>query len=660
MSQIGSWIYNGFKSINETIKSLNHNVKSIVSNRYLSSYHINIRGLYDVPYPSKILHAPNGDVIYHNQVAAAHRIINHLKDTSGRSVILQSEMQVGKTGVAVYIAMEAKELLKINKILFICGMSDNSLKQQTIKRFSGLSTPFEVLFNTDLQKQIKNKTKYHDEKLLVIFDESHYGSGRNQVVHKFLIDNLGMDPSRHYFKWRNKESYLVSISATPFTEQASNKLFKSGKTIFKLENGCNYKGLQYLMSGGYIKQSYKLTNDNDFQKLIDDLKFDQNGYYIVRINSDNVANKCQQYIQQTLGFDDTQFVNKSYKTELGSTNINQILMHKSDKPVIVWIYGSLSAGYTVNLNHTVALFESPSNQIETNVQRLPGRACGYYTHQPPLIYTSISDVEQYIKYLECGQFPDTCKYVNNQGKGNYIGAPNVPFKINIKDHMKNLNPLIGKPIKLKNMLIKDIIPEIITKRGLSDEQLKILSSFNYIGASTTYNPNNKKKQQLDIVKRWHEAHKKWMENKVYYGNDKGKKSCPSNQYYVYLNSDPNDYYYGDLMITSFENCEKKTDKLSISIETMYHINNSWSVKIAINLKNKLIEEKDILIGPDINGQAIKEIKVDVNGNMIEVKMPEPDKPTKMIIKMKPNVPKPKIVIKMKINPLKPKIKIMMK
>lgn len=55
--------------------------------------------------------------------------------------MLQSQMQAGKTGVCIHVSK-----LSDKKYYWICGKSDNELKNQVIKRFKDFNQEITVLF----------------------------------------------------------------------------------------------------------------------------------------------------------------------------------------------------------------------------------------------------------------------------------------------------------------------------------------------------------------------------------------------------------------------------------------------------------------------------------------------------------------------------------
>src|SRR5258706_12114103 len=170
--------------------------------------------------------------IHENQIQVGNLVLDNYL-ANHHSVLIHSEMQAGKTGVAFYVASKAVNLLHLDQTFLICGMGDNSLKNQDIKRFQN-ARDVTICFNPDLQKLLRKKESCISKRDLVIYDESHYGSQKNQVVHQFLREIIGLDPSQNSLKWKNQSAYMLSISATPFTVKPSNHVFKTEKYVCHL------------------------------------------------------------------------------------------------------------------------------------------------------------------------------------------------------------------------------------------------------------------------------------------------------------------------------------------------------------------------------------------------------------------------------------------
>jgi len=598
-------------SIVETKINADDSQKNVTDNLYPT---INVIDKYDHPqlntkitdsYDNKYDNLPDkritsgGVEIFKNQMVAAEQILEHYKN-GDRAVVLSAPMQSGKTGVAVHVADEGHASLNFENIFFICGMSDNSLKNQAKSRFNGLDF-VKICFNPDLQKYLKdNKDSFVDKRVLVIVDESHYGSEKDEILQEFLLKIIGLDPAQSPSKWANKNSYYMSISATPFTEEVANYLFGSGKKLVHLNPGSHYKGVKYFLDNEKIKESFKLENEENYARLVDELKFDKKRYYIIRSSCLGSADSIKNYLIGRLLFSDENFIVLHYQNELERININDYLTIEPHQPTIIFVFRSLSAGYTPYLNYVEAMFEQSAGASETDIQRFLGRACGYYDFEAPLIYTSQKHAEEYVTYLLNNDkyiYPSNCKYIFHSNK-RYCGAENVPFLIDCRDFISQL-VMHSKSNSLKTYLTsKNFIDTIGLKVSENDRHI-LTDEYVLMGTSTASNDG----KHETIKSWWANGLNAYKNRKVWYKSHKQTKAGlnpPSKQKYVYLNLMVGDPYYGYLMFTSMENCREKETNYDVRIASMYHQKSSHGkirllLKLPIIISNQHPNEQKITI-----------------------------------------------------------------
>ena len=211
--------------------------------------------------------------IYDAQINTARKIVMQLASNTYRTnhVMLLAPMQSGKTATCIsVINIINKSLLyknmAINKYLFISGMNDCGLKNQTYKRVldqvidanesnvyhnkkSNSKSKYFVLKNSDL-------LSYDGilDNSLIFIDESHYGSNEKNILTQFLV--------KHGVDWKNTEDlikrniYIVSVSATPFDELISDRI--QSKKMVELDTDDEYVGVS-----NYLKNDVIFDADKD-------------------------------------------------------------------------------------------------------------------------------------------------------------------------------------------------------------------------------------------------------------------------------------------------------------------------------------------------------------------------------------------------------------
>lgn len=354
--------------------------------------------------------------IFDAQINTGRKLVMQLASNTLRSnhVQLVSPMQGGKTGScnSVINIINKTRLYKnmaINKYLFITGMNDCGLKDQTYKRLieqvidanvdnvyfgkrskRNLSkNKYFVLKNSDLMS-----FEYPLDNSLIFIDESHYGSNEKNILTKFLV--------KHGIDWKDtnelikRNIYIVSVSATPFDELVSDTV--NCKKTVELETDNNYCSITDYINSELVHCAEKNDIQEDgviFDYIIDahDRMIDnnENGVVIIRTRKFDII-KENQYVQNN--FNVFEMYSSGSKIEYDKMNMtidNLIQSNKIDrnlkilgikpntKPLMVLIKGAFRAGITIEERHKdlVYMVYDYSIKADTTAQALLGRMCGY-------------------------------------------------------------------------------------------------------------------------------------------------------------------------------------------------------------------------------------------------------------------------------------------
>ena len=234
----------------------------------------------------------------------------YVEKTSSRKnhIILHAPTQSGKTTVMtlLYNAVNEsymKEILGIKKVIYLTGDNQFELSEQSMKRFrdqchftiaplrlSGknplkesefmtalnewstkIKMPFIMIKNSDCKKFKKIKNFSLNDTLIMV-DESHYGtkavdSQVNQLLHQFGKDFSG-DPK----KLLKHNTYVLSVSATPYNEEYADKINNSEdllKGIVYYQPGKGYIGFKDLYKKGMVKGVKDNSDVTDEKKFKD-------------------------------------------------------------------------------------------------------------------------------------------------------------------------------------------------------------------------------------------------------------------------------------------------------------------------------------------------------------------------------------------------------
>jgi hypothetical protein len=359
------------------------------------------------------------DWVHQEQLDAAKELILNFSredfdenNERRRHQILKAQMQSGKTGVVCsFINLVHETFIEkywdINKYFILTGMNDKGLGLQTLDRVKK-QVHFADETNVDNGKNVGvydceeckivvmrnndiRKTEHTLENCVVFIDESHYGSGETSVLTKFFLDN-GVD-------WKNQELlvskniYLVSVSATPFSEIHSDIAQKKQDVILKTTD--KYHGISEYYRKGQILNA----TPSDFSQKIDGefpiISYIKDAYE--RIETNDNGDKVglifiRAYAKKQSVIKNNRYVNENFKVvelsgqKLDYNKVNEELKmmfssydNTKIKPVLFLIKGAYRAGVTINTkdkDYIYMIYDNTSEMAAT-YQGLAGRISGY-------------------------------------------------------------------------------------------------------------------------------------------------------------------------------------------------------------------------------------------------------------------------------------------
>ena len=375
------------------------------------------------------------------QVDAAKRIFDRFHMTLPW-VMLVAEMQSGKTGTFLLVAAEMLREKKVEKVIIICGNSEKELKAQLQKDMREFRPKYRKYLKDDLNisederetimNRLEDAIEYksgadldakHDDQTelmntLIIWEESHFGSGKINRPNKFLERN-GIRANGDRTLLDENSNYVLSVSATSFSEQSDlyhEENPNQQKEIEYLKPGQGYRGVGYYLNHnkiiGFKPKSWKTALQTILQGKYAGVR---NKYAIVRVNGDEKmaeANSIATENGWAYKIFDAEHVAIAKKTRDSSMmlSLNE-LENRPEQNTVVFIRGMCRMGKVIPKEHIVFVMEtSPSPKTDTLLQGLLGRMCGYHTFDID-IYVSesilikktghgTSELEKYLKGVE--------------------------------------------------------------------------------------------------------------------------------------------------------------------------------------------------------------------------------------------------------------------
>lgn len=483
--------------------------------------------------------------LFDSQINTAKDVVANLarKTTRRNHVILAAKMQSGKTGVCnavVNIISQTKlqRYLAVDKYMFITGMNDCGLKSQTLKRveeqvigankdniYSGLRSKKNLSVNNYFVMKNSDLLKYDGDinNTVIFIDEAHYGSGKNNILTKFLY--------QHGIDWRDtnelikRNIYIISVSATPFDEIVSDT--KEVKSIVELKPSKEYVGVSEYLYNGQVMDAEKDDIEEDgmifdyindaHQRMVDN---DEAGVIFIRTRYFNVI-ESNPYIAKD--FDIHEMYSSGSNIEYDKFNeIAKDLIEKNEynkkiskmksssavvggmpkmyvKPLIVLIKGAFRAGITLDarLKDYIYMIYDYSLKADTTAQALLGRLCGYRDKKSTIgntyIYVNKKFADMYSawendfqnrKIVPCSK--TTFQWVPNDVKNPMAQLGTKPrgnIAIDLSD--KEIREIYQFSSQLKNRVsyMKLALPDILKRHNISLE-------YDYIGEAVLSGKNN--------------------------------------------------------------------------------------------------------------------------------------------------------------------------
>lgn len=418
--------------------------------------------------------------VFDNQINTAKEIIYKFYTKQNRWCLLFAEMQSGKSGTffsVPYIISRNSVLTKklgidmngdeIN-VYLLTGMNERELIEQfetDISNFTGMDIKKNILHNSEMRKFLSKKREDWSkddviaiEKMkknsLILVDESHYGSDKNQILNQFLIKILGITPNGDNAPLNKNNVYVVSISATPMAEYISTNdptsEFKKEKVL--LTNAVGYYGISEMFKNNKVFKSYDLKDAKSVNRFLDKIvSYDKKGYILVRCTEkqkEKIKNEIGNRLLDLKLIDYDQY---SKSRILDNMGINDILQNVPEKKTLIFLKGLLRAGKRVDTRNVLMMHDTSESKVDTTVQSLLGRCCGYNKNTNIDIYCDYDSAFKYKEWVDSGYAFDK---LPNKSK-NILGSNGVGQSFHSKyilkkcDDIPEIELILSLPSKTK-------------------------------------------------------------------------------------------------------------------------------------------------------------------------------------------------------------------
>ena len=361
------------------------------------------------------------------QIASGKSIINYFNgEEVNRWAILMAQMQSGKTEAFLFIAAEMIRLGRVNNVVIFSGNADTDLKAQIVNIVTNQvkdEKSFYIKYRIYLkQNMISDEecdhiiahmltagiirvqwgtelAKYQgpNKNTLFIWEESHYAQNKNQMPSK-MMKRVGISANGDVEQLSSKGNYVVSVSATGFSEFSDNHHLNQGKWLELLQPGAGYNSVDDMKNGDRIVPYDSLVDG--IRDALSKSKKNKPMYGLIR------ATKTMERqivpILQRRGWK-VVFYDSLTDSDEGTTVWDNMHNAPTQNTAII-LKGKCRMGQNVEKAHLLFCFETAQNsKTDTVLQSFVGRACGYSTgsnkvlvYIPSKIYHS-GELEKYIE-----------------------------------------------------------------------------------------------------------------------------------------------------------------------------------------------------------------------------------------------------------------------
>ena len=388
---------------------------------------------------------------YPNQIAAANKILAAFKDDEYHWAVLVAHPQSGKTQTFYYVAcnMLLRNHLRIERVKIICGNAEKELsdqlrasKSEFIRLYVQNNVPYpdlvertiaylesriEVLCGADLTHSAPHPQIARDT--LFIWEEAHCAQDKTNRPHKyFQSQQITADADVSNLEGE-RNNYVLTVSATPFSELSDYHHHGQKKRIVRLEPAEGYKGpRQFLESGAIVQFDPRLSQAQVVAQAIQEAPVTEAPKYaIVRVRDSKDSDNMSECIRVAgeLGWAHRVYDADTKYNQPGSMQSMDELAVAPECNTAILIRNMCRMGKRVPKAHISFVVEtSKGSKTDTVLQALLGRMFGYHDNMNIRVYISrkiqLDDIRRYVDMMESGD--DELQVMPQRGK-NLVAGP---------------------------------------------------------------------------------------------------------------------------------------------------------------------------------------------------------------------------------------------
>jgi len=380
---------------------------------------------------------------------------------SSRYVMLLAQMQSGKTFVYSFVLCEMWRLGRVNHVVIFSGNAEVALREQTkaclenedfqecykahlleeleseeeaeekwnnIKENFKDENKFRVIWGTAMKKRMEPM-----ENTLFIWDESHFAQTQGMCPDQFL-EKMGIMPNGDQESLIERNNYVLSVSATPFSEASDLILSNQQKEMIIFTPSNEYLGVAKMIEREMIV-GYEVPVDcaREFMMSSDE-RIGLTSYGIIRIPHDggkkNVRGSVDyEELARELGWDvrlyyetdDPRRVHSTGDEEMENEFID-LLNEVPERNTLILVKDHCRMGQQLpKQNISFVLETAVRSKTDVLLQGLLGRMCGYHN----FTNIRIGLREKFTKGMRRGEMGELNRYLAFVSEETRTGMPNV-------------------------------------------------------------------------------------------------------------------------------------------------------------------------------------------------------------------------------------------
>lgn len=294
---------------------------------------------------------------------------------------LLAAMQSGKTQFIIEMYLRFRQEFPLCMGLYIVGHNHKDFIDQNFTRLEYLVTKDCYCLTLSERRQSKIEGRplksFINDPIIIFFDENHFADGIEQTIDRFLkINNL----------YKNKNVYLIGVSATPFSSiaQADDTTVMYDTSLMP-----TYKSVSIMLQRGDVfeatpilkedksKDKIRIIEDSPVYKAIEDIILNKDhGYIILRIPKKKHADFLMKELSRR--FPKKVHVRHWNQSKQMSSPSEFFSAYCPDNITIVIVQQKARMGNTIPTKFVHMVYDySPSAAIATIAQGLLGRCCGH-------------------------------------------------------------------------------------------------------------------------------------------------------------------------------------------------------------------------------------------------------------------------------------------